>query len=58
MSKKKWDKPNEILWSTVLMVGLFGMSGGENPIVLLISLGLMGLAAYKLKDVDLEDECM
>lgn len=58
MSKKKWDKPNEILWSTVLMVGLFFMSGGENLIVLLISLGMMGLALYKLKDVDLEDECM
>lgn len=58
MSKKKWDKPNEILWSTVLMVGLFLMSGGENLIVLLISLGMMGLALYKLKDVDLEDECM
>lgn len=58
MSKKKWDKPNEILWSTVLMVGLFLMSGGENLIVLLISLGMMGLALYKLKDVNLEDECM
>lgn len=58
MSKKRWDKPNEILWSTVLMVGLFFMSGGENLIVLLISLGMMGLALYKLKDVDLEDECM
>lgn len=58
MSKKRWDKPNEILWSTVLMVGLFLMSGGENLIVLLISLGMMGLALYKLKDVDLEDECM
>lgn len=46
MSKKRWDKPNEILWSTVLMVGLFFMSGGENLIVLLISLGMpIGLAA-------------
>ncbi len=58
MSKKRWDKPNEILWSTVLMAGLFLMSGGENLIVLLVSLGMIGLALYKLKDVDLEDECM
>lgn len=58
MSKKRWDKPKETLWCTVLMVGLFLMSGGENLIIMLISLGMMGLALYKLKDVDLEDECM
>lgn len=58
MSKKRWDKPNETLWCTVFMAGLFGMSGGENPVIMLVSLGLMGLALYKLKDMDLTDECM
>lgn len=57
MSKKKWKQPNEFLWTTVLMVGFFLMSGGENLAILLISFAMMGTAVYKLRGVDLEEEC-
>ena len=55
MSKKKWKQPNEFLWPTVLMVGFFLMSGGENLAILLISLAMCGTSIYKLRGVDLEE---
>ncbi len=57
MSKKRWDKPNEALWMIVFMISFFLLSA-DSVIVLLISLAMMGLAAYKLRDMDLEDECV
>lgn len=57
MSKKKWKQPNEFIWTTFLMVGFFLMSGGENLAILLISLAMCGTAIYKLRGVDLEEEC-
>lgn len=56
MSKKRWDKPNELLWSTVLCVGLFMMCAESVPVILL-ALALMLISGFKLKDVDLEEEC-
>ena len=55
MSKKRWKQPNETLWTTVLMVGFFLMSGGQNLAILLISLAMEGLALYKLRGIDLEE---
>lgn len=57
MSKKKWKQPNEFLWTTVLMVGFFLMSGDENLAILLMSLAMCGTAIYKLRGMDLEKEC-
>ena len=56
MSKKKWKQANEFLWTLVLVTGFFLMSGGENKIILLISLAMEALALYKLGGiVDLEE---
>lgn len=57
MSKKRWDKPNEALWMTVFVISFFLLSA-DSAIVLLIALAMMGLAGYKLRDMDLEDECV
>ena len=56
MSKKRWKKPNEILWSILFMVGFFMMSA-DRFAVLLLALGIMLLSAFKLKDMDLSEEC-
>ena len=56
MSKKKWKQANEFFWTLVLVTGFFLMSGGENRIILLISLAMEALALYKLGGiVDLEE---
>ena len=56
MSKKKWKQANEFFWTLVLVTGFFLMSGGENRIILLISLAIEALALYKLGGiVDLEE---
>ena len=57
MSKKRWKQPNELLWTAVLVTGFFLMSGGQNLAILLISLAMTGTAIYKLRGVDLEEEC-
>lgn len=54
--KKKLDKLKENFWITVAMVGIFSMTGGENLIVLLISLSMMGIAFYALRDIELDEE--
>ena len=56
MSKKKWKHATEFLWTLVLVIGFFLMSGGENKMILLISLAMEALALYKLGGiVDLEE---
>lgn len=57
MSKKRWKQPNETLWMAVFVTGFFLMSGGQNLAILLISLAMQGVALYKLRGVDLEEEC-
>ena len=57
MSKKRWKQPNETLWMTVLISGFFLMSGGQNFAILLISLAIQGAALYKLRGIDLDEEC-
>ena len=57
MSKKRWKRPNEWLWTTVFMVGFFMMSA-DKVAVCLLAVGIMGLGAFKLKDIDLEEECI
>lgn len=57
MSKKRWKQPNETLWMVVLVTGFFLLSGGQNLAIALISFAMMGTAIYKLKDIDLEEEC-
>lgn len=56
MSKKRWKKPNEILWSTMFMVALF-MFSADNFAISFLALGIMLLSAFKLKDMDLSEEC-
>lgn len=55
MSKKRWKQPNELLWSTVMIVSFFMMSC-ENDLIMAVCLIMMGLAAWKLRGVDLEEE--
>lgn len=57
MSKKRWKQPNETLWRFVLGGGFFLMSGGQNFAILLISAAIMLTALWKLRGVDLEEEC-
>lgn len=57
MSKKRWKQPNENLWRFALGGGFFLMSGGQNFAILLISVAIMLLALWKLRGVDLEEEC-
>lgn len=56
MSKKRWKQPSETLWKAVLMVGFFMMSA-DSFAVLLLALAMMGISVFKLKDIDLEEEC-
>ncbi len=57
VSKKRWKQPNETLWMTVFMLGFFLMSGGENFLILLISLAMTGTSIWKLRNIDLDDVC-
>ena len=57
MSKKRWKQPNETLWMAVLVTGFFLLSGGQNLAIALISFAMMGTALYKLRGIDLEEEC-
>ena len=56
MSKKRWKQPNEFLWTLVFMVGFFMMSA-DSFAVLLLALGVMGISVFKLRGIDLEEEC-
>lgn len=56
MSKKKWKQQKEFLWTLVFMVGFFMMSA-DSFAVLLLALGVMLFSCFKLKDVDLSEEC-
>ena len=56
MSKKRWKRPNETLWTCVLVVGLFMMSA-DNFAVLLLALAMMGISIFKLRGIDLDEEC-
>ena len=56
MSKKRWKQPNEFLWTLVFMVGFFMMSA-DSFAVLLLALGVMAFSCFKLKDIDLSEEC-
>ena len=56
MSKKRWKQPNELLWTLVFMVGFFMMSA-DSFAVLLLALGVMLFSCFKLKDIDLSEEC-
>ena len=56
MSKKRWKQPNELLWTLVFMVGFFMMSA-DSFAVLLLALGVMAFSCFKLKDIDLSEEC-
>ena len=56
MSKKRWKQLNEFLWTLVFMVGFFMMSA-DSFAVLLLALGVMGISVFKLRGIDLEEEC-
>ena len=56
MSKKRWKQLNEFLWTLVFMVGFFMMSA-DSFAVLLLALGVMAFCCFKLKDIDLSEEC-
>lgn len=56
MSKKRWKQPNDFLWTLVFMVGFFMMSA-DSFAVLLLALGVMGISVFKLRGIDLEEEC-
>ena len=56
MSKKRLKQPNECLWTLVFMVGFFMMSA-DSFAVLLLALGVMAFSCFKLKDIDLSEEC-
>ena len=56
MSKKRWKQPNEFIWTLVFMVGFFMMSA-DSFAVLLLALGVMAFSCFKLKDIDLSEEC-
>ena len=56
MSKKRWKQPNDFLWTLVFMVGFFMMSA-DGFAVLLLALGVMAFSCFKLKDIDLSEEC-
>jgi hypothetical protein len=56
MRKRRWKRPNEFLWSLVLVIGLF-MFSADSFAVLLLALAMMIISCYKLKDMDLSEEC-
>ena len=56
MRKRRWKRPNEFLWSLVLVIGLF-MFSADSFAVLLLALAMMIISYYKLKDMDLSEEC-
>jgi hypothetical protein len=56
MRKRRWKRPNEFLWSFVLVIGLF-MFSADSFAVLLLALAMMIISCYKLKDMDLSEEC-
>ena len=56
MSKKRWKQPNEKLWTCVLVVGFIMMSA-DNFAVLLLALAMMGISIFKLRGIDLDEEC-
>ena len=56
MSKKKWKQPNEFLWTLVFMIALFAMCA-DSFAISLSALAMMGISCFKLKDIDLEEEC-
>lgn len=56
MSKKRWRQPNERLWTLVFMIGFFMMSA-DNFAILLVALAVMAISVYKLRGIDLSEEC-
>ena len=56
MSKKRWKQPNETLWTTVMVVGFFMMSA-DSFAILLLALAMMTISVFKLKGIDLSEEC-
>lgn len=56
MSKKKWKQQKEFLWILVFMVGFFMMSA-DSFAISLSALVVMVFSCFKLKDMDLSEEC-
>lgn len=56
MSRKRWRQPNERLWTLVFMIGFFMMSA-DNFAILLVALAVMAISIYKLRGIDLSEEC-
>ena len=56
MSKKRWKQPNEFLWTLTFMVGFFMLSA-DSFAISLSALAVMGISVFKLKDIDLSEEC-
>lgn len=56
MSKKKWKQPNEFLWTLVFIIALFAMCANSFAISL-SALVVMVFSCFKLKDMDLSEEC-
>lgn len=56
MSRKRWRQPNERLWTLVFMIGFFMMSA-DSFAILLVALAVMAVSIYKLRGIDLSEEC-
>ena len=55
MSKRRWKLPKYFLWECVFMIAMFSMS--DSFAISLLALAVMGLCCFKLKDMDLSEEC-
>lgn len=56
MKKKKWKQPNHFLWTCVFAIAMF-MLCADSFVISLLALAIMVFCCFKLKDVDLEEEC-
>lgn len=56
MSKKRWKQPSHLLWTCVFMIAMFAMYA-DNFAISLVALAVMVFSCFKLKDINLEEEC-
>lgn len=56
MSKKRWKQPNYFLWECVFMIAMYILRADSFAISLL-ALAVMAVSCFKLKDMDLSEEC-
>ena len=55
MSKRRWKQPNHLLWECVFVIAMFLMS--DSFAISLLALAVMVFSCFKLKDLDLSEEC-